>query len=63
MPKYKIEINRAWCKACGICIDFCPKKVLGPDESGKASVVNPDDCTGCFMCERRCPDYAIKVEG
>ena len=24
----KLVINPAWCKGCGICAAFCPKKVL-----------------------------------
>ena len=31
----KIEINRKWCKGCGICAAFCPKKVLGLDEEAE----------------------------
>ncbi|MCG2757228.1 MAG: 4Fe-4S binding protein, partial [Desulfobacteraceae bacterium] len=28
-PKLKEHvINRNWCKGCGICVYFCPKKVL-----------------------------------
>jgi 2-oxoglutarate ferredoxin oxidoreductase subunit delta len=43
-------------------VDFCPKNVLFLDENNKVEVRNIDDCTGCMMCEYRCPDYAIKVE-
>ena len=58
----RIEINRKWCKGCGICAAFCPKKVLGLDEeTEKATVVNQDECIACYMCELRCPDLAIKV--
>ena len=58
----KIEINRKWCKCCGICAAFCPKKVLGLDEEAeKATVVNPEACIACMMCELRCPDLAIRV--
>ncbi len=58
----KIEINRIWCKGCGICAAFCPKKVLGLDEEAeKATVVNPEACIACMMCELRCPDLAIRV--
>lgn len=39
-----------------------PKKVLGLDEEAeKATVVNPEACIACMMCELRCPDLAIRV--
>jgi 2-oxoglutarate ferredoxin oxidoreductase subunit delta len=57
-----IQINRDWCKGCGICIHFCPKKVLEMDNTDKAVVVRPEDCICCRMCELRCPDLAILVE-
>ena len=58
----KIEINRKWCKGCGICAAFCPKKVLGLDEEAeKATVGNREACIGCMMCELRCPDLAMRV--
>lgn len=61
-PKLKeIIINRDWCKGCGICIVFCPKKVLALDEQEKSTVVKPEDCIGCRLCEFRCPDLAIEV--
>ena len=63
-----ISIDRRYCKGCGLCIYTCPKKVM--ELSGERSnlgyimpkVVNPDDCTGCFMCEKICPDLCIDVE-
>ena len=54
-----IQIRHEWCKACGICIAFCPKQVLGADEDGKVTVVNADACIRCRLCELRCPDFAI----
>jgi len=59
----KHVIFRDWCKACGICIEFCPKNVLGEDNEGKPVPTNPDDCIGCRLCELHCPDFAILVEG
>jgi len=58
----KIDIFKAWCKACGICVAFCPKGVLAIDEEGYPFVNDLDACTGCGWCEIRCPDFAITVE-
>jgi 2-oxoglutarate ferredoxin oxidoreductase subunit delta len=57
----KVVVNRDWCKGCGICAAFCPKKVLELDETEKMTVVRPEDCTECGLCEQRCPDLAIEL--
>ena len=59
--KIRIDINRDWCKGCGICVSFCPEDVLGLDEDQKSFVKNPENCIFCGMCELRCPDMAIEV--
>jgi 2-oxoglutarate ferredoxin oxidoreductase subunit delta len=62
-PKLKdLCINSEWCKGCGICVQFCPTKVLEMDENQKACVVRPEDCICCKSCEYRCPDLAVEVE-
>ncbi|MBF0223813.1 MAG: 4Fe-4S binding protein [Desulfobacterales bacterium] len=55
------RLNRDWCKGCGICVYFCPKKVLIMDESGKAKAENIENCIVCRLCEIRCPDLAIEI--
>lgn len=55
----KIQTNR--CKGCGICVAFCPKKVLAVNELEKVEAVNEKACIQCRQCEMRCPDYAIFV--
>ncbi len=50
-----------WCKACGICIRFCPKQVFEKNGEGKPVVVRPDLCIGCRFCETHCPDFAIAI--
>ena len=59
----KISVRREWCKSCGICIEFCPKGVLVPDDQEKPVPENIDACIKCHLCELRCPDFAITVEG
>jgi len=58
----KISVRREWCKSCGICIEFCPKDVLVPDNQEKPIPENIDACIKCGLCELRCPDFAITVE-
>ncbi|KAB1440314.1 4Fe-4S dicluster domain-containing protein [Pseudodesulfovibrio senegalensis] len=61
MGKSKVTVYPDWCKGCGICIEFCPKKVLEFDAQGKCSVAREDDCIHCGFCELHCPDFAIVV--
>ncbi|NIA10407.1 MAG: 4Fe-4S dicluster domain-containing protein [Nitrospiraceae bacterium] len=56
-----IDVYKAWCKGCGICVAFCPKEVLAQDEDGHAYPKNLDACIACLQCELRCPDFAITV--
>jgi len=56
---YDQIIFQDWCKACGICSAFCPKKVIGRNEEGRPVIEHPDDCIGCLFCELHCPDFAI----
>ena len=62
MKRYRQTIFRDWCKACGLCSAFCPKKVIGCDENGAPTIEHPEDCIGCRFCEFHCPDFAINVE-
>jgi 2-oxoglutarate ferredoxin oxidoreductase subunit delta len=57
----KIDIFKAWCKACGICVAFCPTGALAKDEAGNPYVKDIGKCIRCGWCEIRCPDFAITV--
>ena len=59
--KKEVQINREWCKGCGICIAFCPKKVLILDNEEKACWDQPEKCINCGLCELRCPDVAVEL--
>lgn len=55
------RINRNWCKGCGICVRFCPKKVLEMDEHEKAYAADASKCACCQACAIRCPDLSIEI--
>ena len=54
----RLEINKGWCKGCGICVAFCPKNVLKL-VGGKAENAQDSECLRCGICENLCPDFAI----
>ncbi len=62
-----IEIDVELCKGCGICIEFCPMKVL--EESDKINkkgyypprAAKEDECVGCRLCELLCPEFSIMI--
>ena len=58
----EIVLNSKWCKSCGLCADFCPKKVFDFETGSLPVVARPEDCIGCKQCELKCPDLALKVE-
>jgi 2-oxoglutarate ferredoxin oxidoreductase subunit delta len=59
--KTEIDIFKAWCKSCGICVAFCPSGALALDGSGAPFVKDAQKCVRCGQCELRCPDFAITV--
>lgn len=64
MKKLIIQKNR--CKACGFCIDQCPKDALSfgeeLNESGYTAVVSDDElCIKCGICYRVCPDSVFEL--
>jgi 2-oxoglutarate ferredoxin oxidoreductase subunit delta len=48
-----------WCKACNICIAFCPKDVFDPDRDGRPILARPEQCNQCAICWLHCPDFVI----
>jgi len=59
----RISINKDYCKSCGICIEFCAQGVFAKGSKGEPIVQSIDKCTACRLCEMRCPDFAVFVEG
>lgn len=58
---FDIQINRDFCKICGICYWICPTKTIIEGEFSKPKVDDNTKCIGCKMCENSCPDFAISI--
>ena len=65
----KITISKELCKGCGLCIEACPKHLLGisstvSNNSGYfiCEISDMNACVGCASCAIMCPDSVIEVE-
>ncbi len=61
-----IVLDETKCKACYLCINECPKKLLRVGSKTNnlgdhlVEFYDPNhECLGCAMCAARCPDLAI----
>lgn len=62
-----IKIDKNKCKACYLCVNECPKKLIKISKETNSlgnhvvEFCDPNnECLGCAMCATRCPDLAIK---
>ncbi len=69
MTKMRVAIDENYCKGCGLCVAFCPQKILVLDIKkitangyNPCSVTDMDKCIGCGSCTRMCPDAAISLK-
>lgn len=70
------SVDHEKCKACGKCVEVCPKHLISlvPYKAKyRVACSNHDKgavtvkeckvgCVGCGMCERNCPNEAVKVD-
>ena len=61
MNSKQLIIEKSWCKGCGICVEYCPKKILELQDN-VIDIIDINKCIKCGLCELRCPDYAIYIK-
>lgn len=54
----KIIWDAEYCKLCDNCVQACPVKTL---EIKHKLMIEKGKCIRCMLCEKYCPDFAIKV--
>ncbi len=65
---FRVSFIDAYCKGCGYCVHFCPKKIitLADDVNSQgynpATILEMEKCTGCAICARVCPEVVISIE-
>ncbi|ODU55673.1 MAG: 2-oxoacid:acceptor oxidoreductase [Clostridium sp. SCN 57-10] len=64
----KVVFTEDRCKACGLCIEVCPRKILALKEGvlnkkgySPCHCIDESKCIGCAMCATMCPDCVIEV--
>ena len=63
-----VYIDKNLCKGCSLCVACCPKQVfeISSEVNRKGFTVSAParqhDCIQCGICEKTCPDLAIRVE-
>ena len=58
------EIDYDKCTGCRQCIDVCAEDVFFGSiarEEEKPVVTYPEACFHCYLCQRECPEDAIRI--
>jgi 2-oxoglutarate ferredoxin oxidoreductase subunit delta len=67
MSSIRVKIDKDKCKSCGLCVEFCPQKVIKLSDKLNirgvcfAEVKNGERCVGCKQCAVICPDTCIEL--
>ena len=68
MPvKGTISVDENLCKACELCVEACPQKVIAlhldiiTPRGFHPAHIELEGCTGCGICALVCPEAAISV--
>ena len=67
MAKFEVNFDENFCKGCGLCLVYCPKKIIKQsthinDKGYNTALVEKQKlCLGCKACALMCPEGAISI--
>ncbi|MEO8132997.1 MAG: 4Fe-4S binding protein [Betaproteobacteria bacterium] len=61
-PFGAIEVNRDTCTLCLACVNLCPTGALAGTQPRRELEFVEERCVQCGICERGCPEQAIRLE-
>jgi len=56
-----ISIDFELCEGTGVCEQVCPEDVF-EHENGRTKLVQPNQCTECWICVEHCVAGAIEID-
>jgi len=70
VPRAQVKVLPERCKACDLCVEYCPVHMLEWSSEYNAKgyrypvlVAGMDEaCIACGYCQSVCPDFAIYIE-
>jgi ferredoxin len=57
-----LNLSEEKCIGCSMCVDVCPRGVIGMNGVGRAWIQDRDACMECGACSRNCPTGAFSVQ-
>ena len=58
--KSVVKVDFSLCEETGVCTDVCPEDVF-EFSGGHTKIVNPQNCTECWICVEHCVSSAIEI--
>lgn len=69
MARGRLKFDDERCKACELCVFYCPQGILELDKHQinslgfhPVTITQEEKCNGCAICAMMCPDMIIQVE-
>ena len=59
----RVDLNRAKCIGCRLCIKYCPANAIESQPEEKKVIIYNDRCCFCAQCVEVCPPKCLSMSG